>query len=278
MPQTQAQRPTPAPESFLEAVLRRDRALVMGGLALVTVLAWAYLLGLAATMDDMSGTAMGATSVATSMSPQLRAWTGRDFVFMFLMWAVMMVAMMVPSASPMILLHAKVNRQQGDAGGAGLGTVAFTLGYLLAWTGFSAVATLLQWVLERLALLSPMMASTSVLLGAVVLLAAGIYQLTPIKAACLEHCRSPLHFVMHHWRRGTRGALVMGLDHGIYCIGCCWFLMALLFVGGVMNLLWIAGLTVLVLLEKVVPRGELVARTAGVGLLAAGVFLLVRAF
>lgn len=200
MPQTQAQaqRPTPAPESFLEAVLRRDRALVMGGLALVTVLAWAYLLGLAATMDDMSGTAMGATSVATSMSPQLRAWTGRDFVFMFLMWAVMMVAMMVPSASPMILLHAKVNRQQGDAGGAGLGTVAFTLGYLLAWTGFSAVATLLQWVLERLALLSPMMASTSVLLGAVVLLAAGIYQLTPIKAACLEHCRSPLHFVMHH--------------------------------------------------------------------------------
>ncbi len=266
------------PESFLEALLRRDRVVVIGGLALVTVLAWAYLLGLAATMDDMSGTAMGATSAAASMSPEFRAWTGRDFVFMFLMWAVMMVAMMVPSASPMILLHAKVNRQQGDAGAARLGTAAFTLGYLLAWTGFSAVATLLQWGLERLALLSPMMASTSVLLGAGVLLAAGIYQLTPLKAACLAHCRSPLHFVMHHWRRGTRGALVMGLDHGIYCIGCCWFLMALLFVGGVMNLLWIAGLTVLVLLEKVVPRGELVARTAGVGLLVAGGLLLVRAF
>jgi len=250
----------------------------MSGLALLTALAWAYLFGLAAAMEGMSDAAMGGGSMAMSMGPQLRAWAGRDFVFMFLMWTVMMVAMMVPSASPMILLHAKVNRQQGDVGRARLGTLAFTLGYLLAWTGFSAVATLLQWALERTALLSPMMESTSVLLGAGVLLAAGVYQLTPLKAACLDHCRSPVHFVMHHWRRGIRGALVMGLDHGVYCIGCCWFLMALLFVGGVMNLLWIAALTVLVLLEKVVPRGELVARATGVGLFVTGCLLLLRAF
>ena len=273
---TQPPAAAPPPPSTLEAVLRRDRWIVIGGLVLLTLLSWAYVVGLAAAMGDMSMDDM--SMGAAALSPQIRAWTPRDFAFMFLMWSVMMIAMMVPSASPLILLHAKVSRQQGGESGTTLATVVFTVGYLLAWTGFSAVATILQWGLERLALLSPMMASTSDLFGAAVLLAAGVYQLTPIKEACLHHCRSPVHFLMHHWRGGTGGGLVMGLDHGLYCIGCCWFLMALLFVGGVMNLVWIAALTVLVLLEKIVPRGELLARAAGAAFVVAGGFLLLRAF
>ena len=214
------------------------------------------------------------SSVSGLMGPQLSTWSVRDFFFMFLMWSVMMVAMMLPSASPLILLHVRVNRQQEDGGDGFHGTVAFAIGYLLVWTSFSAVATLLQWGLEKLAVLSPMMASTSPLLGAGLLLAAGIYQLTPFKNACLRHCRSPVHSLMQHWRRGTSGAFMMGFHHGVYCIGCCWLLMALLFVFGVMNLVWIAVLSVFVLLEKVVPRGELVARVAGVGFIVAGVSVL----
>ncbi len=214
------------------------------------------------------------SSVSGLMGPQLSTWSVRDFFFMFLMWSVMMVAMMLPSASPLILLHVRVNRQQEDGGDGFHGTVAFAIGYLLVWTSFSAVATLLQWGLEQLAVLSPMMASTSSLLGAGLLLAAGIYQLTPFKDACLRHCRSPVHSLMQHWRRGTSGAFIMGFHHGVYCIGCCWLLMALLFVFGVMNLVWIAVLSVLVLLEKVAPQGKLVARAAGVGFIVAGVFVL----
>jgi len=174
----------------------------------------------------------------------------------------------------MILLHVQMNRQQSDGSGGAIGSATFAAGYLLAWTGFSAIATLLQWGLERAALLSPMMATTSPLLGAGLLAAAGVYQLTPWKDVCLHTCRSPVQFLMQHWRKGRWGAFVMGLDHGAYCIGCCWFLMALLFVGGVMNLVWIAVLAALVLLEKVVPRGEWVARLAGVSFIVAALFVL----
>ena len=264
--------------SSLEAIFRRDRWVTIAGIVVLTVLSWVYLFGLAANMADMVMDGGGMSAASGAMSPQLTAWSARDFVFMFLMWSVMMVAMMLPSASPMILLHVKMDRQQGEGRDGALGTAAFAAGYLLAWTGFSALATLLQWGLERLALLSPMMVSTSPLLGAGLLLAAGVYQLTPAKGACLQHCRSPLQFLMQHWRRGTRGAFMMGLDHGAYCIGCCWFLMALLFVGGVMNLVWIATLAVLVLLEKVVPRGKLVARLAGAGFIVAGLLVLSGAF
>ena len=267
--------PPPEPlASSLEAIFRRDRWVTIGGIVVLTVLSWAYLFGLAADMGGMVMDGGGMSAASGAMSPQLAAWSAADFVFMFLMWSVMMVAMMLPSASPMILLHVKMHRQQGEGRDGALGTAAFAAGYLLAWTGFSAVATLLQWGLERLALLSPMMVSTSPLLGAGLLLAAGVYQLTPVKDACLQHCRSPVQFLMQHWRRGTGGALMMGLDHGVYCIGCCWFLMALLFVGGVMNLAWIATLAVLVLLEKVVPRGKLVARLAGAGFIVAGLLVL----
>lgn len=263
-----------ASRSSVEAIFRRDRWVTISGIILLTVLSWAYLFGLAAGMDDMAMEGDLMSSVSGLMGPQLSTWSVRDFFFMFLMWSVMMVAMMLPSASPLILLHVRVNQQQEDGGDGFHGTVAFAIGYLLVWTSFSAVATLLQWGLEKLAVLSPMMASTSSLLGAGLLLAAGIYQLTPFKNACLRHCRSPVHSLMQHWRRGTSGAFMMGFHHGVYCIGCCWLLMALLFVFGVMNLVWIAVLSVFVLLEKVVPRGELVARVAGVGFIVAGVSVL----
>ena len=263
-----------ASRSSVEAIFRRDRWVTISGIILLTVLSWAYLFGLAAGMDDMAMEGDLMSSVSGLMGPQLSTWSVRDFFFMFLMWSVMMVAMMLPSASPLILLHVRVNQQQEDGGDGFHGTVAFAIGYLLVWTSFSAVATLLQWGLEKLAVLSPMMASTSPLLGAGLLLAAGIYQLTPFKNACLRHCRSPVHSLMQHWRRGTSGAFMMGFHHGVFCIGCCWLLMALLFVFGVMNLVWIAVLSVFVLLEKVVPRGELVARVAGVGFIVAGVSVL----
>ena len=263
-----------ASRSSVEAIFRRDRWVTISGIILLTVLSWAYLFGLAAGMDDMAMEGDLMSSVSGRMGPQLFTWSVRDFFFMFLMWSVMMVAMMLPSASPLILLHVRVNRQQEGGGDGFHGTIAFAIGYLSAWTSFSAVATLLQWGLEKLAVLSPMMASASPLLGAGLLLAAGIYQLTPFKNACLRHCRSPVHSLMQHWRRGTSGAFMMGFHHGAYCIGCCWLLMALLFVFGVMNLVWIAVLSVFVLLEKVVPRGELVARVTGVGFIVAGVFVL----
>ena len=307
-----ASAPAPPPASLIEAVLRRDRWIVAGGLVVLTVLAWTYLFGLADAMEGMTtgaragevpggdalsegapgaasdsasmeglstgGMPMEGMSMAATMAPRVRTWSARDLAFTFAMWAVMMVAMMVPSASPMILLHLGTHRRQGSTGNATRATGAFVLGYLLVWTGFSAAATLLQWGLERLALLSPMMVGTSDVFGGTVLAAAGIYQLTPIKEACLRHCRSPVGFIMHHWRPGTRGALVMGLHHGLYCIGCCWLLMAQLFVGGVMNLVWIAALSVLVLLEKLLPGGELLARATGGALLAAGGWLLVGAW
>ena len=230
---------------------------------LLALLSWAYLAWLAADMSSLVG----------GMAPRLRAWTPAEFVLVFLMWAIMMVAMMLPSAAPMILLHARVQRQAGTAA-THLATWTFTAGYLVAWSVFSLGATALQWGLEKAALLSPMMVTTDHRLGAAVLAVAGGYQLTPLKHACLEHCRSQLHFVSQHWRPGAGGALRMGLHHGAYCIGCCWFLMALLFVGGVMNLVWIAVIAGFVLVEKVAPHGRRVARASGVVLIVAALFLL----
>jgi predicted metal-binding membrane protein len=191
------------------------------------------------------------------------------------MWAVMMVGMMAPSAAPMLLMYARVARQAKSAGKPLAATGWFAAGYFLAWAGFSLAATLAQWVLERAALLDARMASANVLLGAVVLIAAGIYQWTPIKNACLVQCQTPLGFLMSHggFRSDVRGCLYLGLLHGIYCVGCCWVLMALLFVLGVMNVLWIALLALLVLLEKLTPWGRWVARLAGALCIGAGVWM-----
>ena len=251
----------------LEALLKRDRLVVLAGVVLLAGLGWAYLVMMAAGMAHEP--AEGAAALA---APGLEAWTPGYFAMMLSMWAVMMVAMMLPSVAPLLLVYARLARQNREQGHPTAPTGAFAAGYLLAWTAFSVVATLLQWGLERAALLSPMMVASTPYLGALLLIGAGVYQLTPLKRACLTHCRSPLVVLMHHWRRGLAGAIRMGLEHGSYCIGCCWFLMALLFVGGVMNLLWIAAISIFVLLEKVVPRGELVAVAAGALLIAAGVW------
>jgi predicted metal-binding membrane protein len=199
-------------------------------------------------------------------------------VGMAVMWWVMMIAMMVPSAAPMVLLYARVQRynlRHSETTGAAVPTAAFLVGYLLAWLLFSLLATALQWGLEQAALVHGMlMWSTSATLSGILLVAAGLYQFSPLKGTCLSHCRSPAAFLSRHWRRGRSGALRMGLEHGCFCVGCCWFLMLLLFVGGIMNLVWIAALTLLVLLEKLLPRGAWVARASGCLMLAAVGYLL----
>jgi predicted metal-binding membrane protein len=197
---------------------------------------------------------------------------------MFFMWWVMMIAMMLPSAAPVVLLFAAMSRKQKEKGNPFVPSSLFASAYLIAWAGFSVVAVGLQWGLERLGLLSPMLVTASAALGGTLLLAAGIYQLTPLKRACLRHCRSPLQFILTHWRSGTGGAFRMGIEHGAYCVGCCWFLMGLLFFGGVMNLYWIVGLAVFVLLEKVIPMGHWLGKLVGIALMAWGAAVLVGAF
>jgi len=217
-------------------------------------------------MADMPGMAM----------PRVHAWDLIDVVLLFVMWAVMMIAMMVPAAAPMVLTFATVQRQRQEQDRATVPTGVFLLGYALVWTAYAAVAALAQWRLHEADLLSAAMASTSTRLGGALLLVAGAFQWTPLKQACLAKCRSPLSFVMTEWREGRTGAFVMGMRHGAYCVACCWALMALLFVAGVMNLLWIAGLAIVVLAERVLPGGAAVSRIAGVLLLLAGVVVLVR--
>jgi predicted metal-binding membrane protein len=194
------------------------------------------------------------------------------------MWAVMMVAMMVPSAVPMIQGFVAVNERRRNSSRPVIPVGVFVLGYIVAWTSFSAAAALAQWGLHRAALLSPMMVSTSPILSGGLLLAAGIFQWTPLKRACLRNCRSPLTFLMSGWRDGTAGAFFMGLHHGAYCVGCCWALMVLLFVVGVMNLLWVAVIALFVIAEKVLPRGELIAHIAGVALVAVGIGVITKSW
>ncbi len=209
------------------------------------------------------------------MAPAFRPWTAADFLYMFVMWSVMMIGMMTPSVSPTVLLYAQVGRQAEAQGRPLAATGAFAGGYLLAWVVFSLFATLSQWLLERAALLTPMMVTASDLLGGLALIAAGIFQWTPLKQACLSYCQFPLVFIQRHggFTRSLAGSLAIGFRHGLYCVGCCWALMALLFVGGVMNIFWIALLTILVLLEKVMPRGTALAHIAGVGLILWGMLL-----
>jgi len=265
----------------LETLLRRDRVIIATALALITVLAWLYILRLAAAMDmggmDMSGFRMIAHGFTMMMAPAIAPWTAAEFILTFAMWAVMMIGMMTPSAAPMILIYARAARMAAAAGRPLAATAWFVAGYLLMWSAFAFAATAAQWLLGRFALLNPMMASASNIFGAAVLLAAGLYQWTPLKTACLSHCQSPLAFIQHHggFRNEARAALQLGAEHGLSCIGCCWALMLLLFVGGVMNILWIAALTVLALLEKILPAPRLVPRLVGTALLLAALSLLI---
>ena len=208
----------------------------------------------------------------------MRSWSAADFGLMFVMWAVMMVAMMAPSAAPMLLMFAALNRRRRDQDAPYVPTGIFLAGYVIVWTVFAAAATGGNWGLHQASLLSSMMgAATSGYLGGALLLAAGAFQWSPLKTACLKQCRTPMGFLMTSWREGHRGALRMGLEHGAYCLGCCWALMLLLFVLGIMNLVWIAALAAFVLAEKVAPMSEWVSRGTGVLLAGWGVWAIVTA-
>ena len=246
----------------------RSRIAILSSLSGVTLLAWLYLIAMAWSMEG--------APLTTADMVRVRPWTVLDFFLMFLMWAVMMVGMMVPTAIPMTLVYAGVARK-ADAQNTPLApTATFVAGYLVMWTLFSVGATVAQWSLEQAALLSPMMVTTSPLLGAGLLIAAGIYQWTPWKNRCLRHCRAPAHFFAQHWHSGAAGAFRMGLEHGAFCLGCCWVLMGLLFLGGVMNLLWIAVITLFVLLEKVIPFGDQGGRIGGAAMILLGLVGLAR--
>jgi len=266
-------------DSSLEAVLRRDRLIVAGALAAIVVVAWAYVLWLAADMDmggmDMTGFRQIPAGIGI-MAPANAPWTAIEFAFVLVMWAVMMVGMMTPSAAPMMLMYARVGRQGKADGNVFAATGWFAAGYLLVWVAFSLGATLVQWGVERAALLDSRMAAGSNVFAGAVLIAAGTYQWTPLKDVCLVQCQSPFAFLMRYggFRGDVRGCLLLGFRHGAYCVGCCWVLMALLFVGGVMNVLWIALLALLVLVEKLAPFGRWIARGAGLVFLAAAGWLL----
>jgi predicted metal-binding membrane protein len=254
-----------------ELLLRRDRLFVFAALAALASLSWAYLFWMAASPAMDASTDQASMAGMASMSAGLGRWSPAQFLTMLLMWAVMMIGMMTPSVAPMILIYARVARQASTRGTPFASSGWFAFGYFLAWSGFALAATLLQWGMERALLLSPMMATTSPLLGGALLIAAGLYQWTPLKDACLSQCQSPLAFIQRHggFRPQRGAALSLGLRHGGYCIGCCWALMALLFVAGVMNLLWIAALGALVLAEKLVPS-RLFQRIMGIFLMLAG--------
>lgn len=264
-----------------EEVVRRERMVEVGGLVLITALAWWWVV-------SGAGTGMMAKDMTTwSFPPPVFMFMYADWslgyaVTMFFMWWIMMIAMMTPSAAPMILLYGRTYRHGQRAGrlaGGIVPTFAFALGYLLSWAVFSLVAVGLQWGLERAGLVHQMrMWSISPLLTASLLIAAGLYQLTSFKTGCLKHCRSPAQFLAQRFTPGAFGALRLGWTHGLYCLGCCWFLMALLFAGGIMNLVWIAGLSIYILLEKVLPRGLLIARAAGVVLVGTGVWVAIGAW
>jgi len=267
-------------EAVFETVMRRDRMIAAAALIMLTAMAWAYVLWLVDAMSmggmEMPGIRMDANPFGVAMIPSLKPWSVTEFVFMFLMWAVMMVGMMTPSAAPMILIYARVGREAAKQGKPLAATAYFAGGYLLAWTAFSLVATLAQWLLERASLLTPMMQSASNILGGLVLITAGIYQWTPLKEACLKHCQAPLMFIQRHggFQRHPLGSLKVGFHHGFYCVGCCWALMALLFVGGIMHVVWIGGIAFFVLLEKVLPAYHMLPRVAGATLVGGGLWLI----
>jgi predicted metal-binding membrane protein len=247
--------------------------------ALVALILLAWLAVLAGAGTGMDPASMSGWWLPIAAAPAFgSAWTPAYWLIAFFMWAVMMVAMMLPSASPMVLLYARVVRQaesQGRIKRASASVAAFAGGYVALWTLFSLLAVVLQGMLERSGVLSVLMSSRSLLLSGALLIAAGLYQLTPLKSACLSHCRAPATFIAAHWRPGVLGAWRMGLAHGLYCVDCCAALMLLLFVGGVMNLVWIAGLTLFVALEKLAPYGAAAARATATLLIAAGIALMV---
>src|SRR5207253_4337780 len=255
----------------LPVMPRRERFFAAGSLCSIALLAWGYTVYEARRMN--------ATGVCECMrmkmsGPELSSWPAATLLPLFLMWAIMMIAMMLPSALPMILTFTAVTRNRQQLGRPHVPMSIFVFGYAAIWCAFSTVAAVAQWWLHRHALLSASMASTSAWFGGALLVGAGVFQFTPLKQSCLTHCRGPLEFIMTRWREGSSGAFRMGLEHGAFCTGCCWALMALLFVAGVMNILWIAALTLLVCLEKMLPPRARINVASGLLLAGWGVCVL----
>jgi len=235
-------------------------------IAALTILAWVYLLRLG---QDMSAPARDGIGMPAMGMPMDAPWTGAEVLLTFAMWTVMMIGMMTPSSAPALLVMVRSAASRGEPR-VGASTVAFAAGYFIMWTGFSAAAALTQWWLHDTAMISPAMAVQSARVAGVILIAAGLYQLTPLKRVCLINCRNPIDFLVGHWRNGVDGAFRMGLHHGAHCLGCCWALMLVLFAVGIMNLWWVAAIGVLVLLEKTDRAGVTLSRVAGAALVAAG--------
>lgn len=259
--------PSPTSPSANAANFRGGVLPVGAGIALVAALSWAYIFYMVWGMEHMD---LAADSL---LMPRMIGWDGADLVLVFVMWAIMMAAMMLPAATPLLLLLARINHSRYSRRRAAVATGVAGLGYLATWTGFSLLATLAQWGLLEARLVSPMMESSSRLMSGALLVAAGVYQFTPLKLACLRHCRSPLSVLLTEWREGYWSAFGMGLRQGAYCIGCCWLLMALLFAFGVMNLIWIAALSLFVLLEKILPQPRLFSMGTGAILLVWGALI-----
>jgi predicted metal-binding membrane protein len=252
-----------------DAPPRYDRAVVVALLIAVTALAWAYTAHQATVMDDMDAAMWREMSM--SMNEMAPSWTPLGALFLFVMWTAMMAAMMVPGTAPMVMAFATINRRRRERGAPYVPTAVFLAGYLAVWAAFSIVATALQWLLQRTGLLTTMMQSASYDLSAALFLAAGLYQFSPLKERCLSYCRSTDGFILSEWRDGALGATIMGLRHGLFCLGCCAALMVLLFAIAVMDLRWVAALTVVATAEKLLPRARFWRFGIGAGLLAIGV-------
>jgi len=247
----------------LAAAARRENILIVACAMVVIALASAYLVRLRGAMS---------TDMAMEMHTP---WSSLDVLLAAVMWSVMMIGMMAASAAPVVMLFAGAQRAPQRVGtrGASITLTSFVLGYFVVWVGFSVCAALAQWGLHESFVLSAAMATSNPRVGGAILLIAGVYQLTPLKTACLAHCQSPLGFLMAHWRDGTAGAFRMGARHGLYCLGCCWSLMLVLFVVGVMNLAWVAAVAAFVFIERLGVAPRVVSRVAGVTLILAGVAL-----
>lgn len=243
----------------------RDRVIVLSGLAAAAVLAWAYVLYMGWGMAHMDA------GMAMAVMPRMTNWRFVDLLLVFAMWAIMMAAMMLPSIVPMVLSFASLSSRRRAQQLPYVPTSVFVLGYLAVWSGFSLCATLAQWGLLEARLVTPMMVSATPLLAAALLVAAGVFQFTPLKHACLAKCASPLGFLLTEWRDGALGAWIMGVRHGAYCVGCCALLMTLLFVFGVMNVLWIVALSIYILLEKMLPHARWLRFMGGVLLICWGI-------
>ena len=258
-------------EKIIQSTAQRDRLVVSVALAGVAGVAWFYL---AHEAERFAATGVCQCAAMMLGGPDVAPWSPQTLLPLFLMWAEMMVAMMLPAVTPLVLLFSKVARSRAERGQPYVSTAFFVSGYFAVWTMFSLGAAVAQWILHGVALLSSQMTANSSILGGITLIAAGAFQFSPLKSVCLTHCRSPLTFLMTDWRSGRVGAFLMGWKHGLFCTTCCWLLMLLLFVVGVMNLLWIALLAIFALSERIAPKTWHLAQISGVVLICSGAWLL----